>query len=113
MATSSITKNFVISGREQVEMFLNAVESSANAKVPHIEVNVTFLEGADNIAKFMEKRKNPMTYSQCMQEQREKGADAKLREIIEKMLKRMSIDEVSFITELSVSEIKAITENTK
>ena len=29
MATSSITKNFVISRREQVEMFINAIEESA------------------------------------------------------------------------------------
>ena len=29
MATSSITKNFVISGKEQVEMFVNAIEESA------------------------------------------------------------------------------------
>ena len=30
MATSSITKNFVISGRKQVEMFADAIEASAN-----------------------------------------------------------------------------------
>ena len=29
MATSSITKNFVISGKKQVEMFVNAIEESA------------------------------------------------------------------------------------
>ena len=29
MATSSIRKNFVISGREQAELFVNAVEESA------------------------------------------------------------------------------------
>ena len=29
MATSSITKNFVISGSEQMEMFVNAIEESA------------------------------------------------------------------------------------
>ncbi len=28
MPTSSITKNFVVSGREQVEMFANAIEES-------------------------------------------------------------------------------------
>ncbi len=28
MATSSITKNFVISGKEQVEMFIAALEAS-------------------------------------------------------------------------------------
>lgn len=29
MATSSTTKNFVISGKEQVEIFVNAIEESA------------------------------------------------------------------------------------
>ena len=30
MATSSITKNFVISGQKQVEMFADAIEASFN-----------------------------------------------------------------------------------
>ena len=30
MATSSITKNFIISGQKQVEMFVDAIENSAN-----------------------------------------------------------------------------------
>lgn len=34
MATSSITKNFVISGKEQVEMFINAIEESAKTVQP-------------------------------------------------------------------------------
>ena len=38
MATSSITKNFVISGREQVEMFVNAIEESAKNRPVHIPV---------------------------------------------------------------------------
>lgn len=29
MATSSIKRNFVISGKERVEMFVNAIEESA------------------------------------------------------------------------------------
>ena len=29
MATSSITKNFIISGQKQVEMFVDAIEASA------------------------------------------------------------------------------------
>lgn len=56
MATSSITKNFVISGREQVEMFADAVGASANDQTPRVSVNVTYLHGADEILKFMEKR---------------------------------------------------------
>lgn len=57
MATSSITRNFVISGQKQVEMFADAIEASANDKTPPIEVNATFLTDPRDIAKFMEKRK--------------------------------------------------------
>ena len=57
MATSSITKNFVISGKRQVEMFADAIEASANDKTPRVPINVTYLQGADDIMKFMEKRK--------------------------------------------------------
>lgn len=34
MATSSITKNFVISGKEQVEMFVNAIEEHGGNHAP-------------------------------------------------------------------------------
>lgn len=57
MATSSITKNFIISGQKQVEMFADAIEASANDNTPHVPVNVTYLQGKDEILKFMEKRK--------------------------------------------------------
>ncbi len=57
MATSSITKNFVISGSEQVERFVEALEASANEKIVHSPVEVTYLEGARAITKFMERRK--------------------------------------------------------
>ena len=57
MATSSITKNFIISGQEQVEMFADAVEASANDRTPRVPINVTYLQGEDEILKFMEKRK--------------------------------------------------------
>lgn len=57
MATSSITKNFVISGQKQVEMFADAIEASANDRTPRVPINVTYLQGADDIIKFMEKRK--------------------------------------------------------
>ena len=57
MATSSITKNFVISGQKQVEMFADAIEASANDRTPRVPINVTYLQGADEIIKFMEKRK--------------------------------------------------------
>ena len=57
MATSSITKNFIISGQKQVEMFADAIEASANDRTPRVPINVTYLQGADDIIKFMEKRK--------------------------------------------------------
>lgn len=56
MATSSITKDFVIYGRKQVETLLDAMEASANDKTSHVPLNVTYLQGADEIIKFMEKR---------------------------------------------------------
>ena len=34
MPTSSITRNFVITGKNKVEAFVNALEESANADVP-------------------------------------------------------------------------------
>ena len=46
MATSSITKNFVISGQKQVEMFVDAIESSANnrpVRVPVAARELTFV----------------------------------------------------------------------
>ena len=45
MATSSITKNFVISGQRQVEMFADAIEASANDRTPRVPINVTYLQG--------------------------------------------------------------------
>ena len=57
MAVSSITKNFIISGQKQVEMFADAIESSANDRTPCVPINVTYLQGAENILKFMERRK--------------------------------------------------------
>ena len=58
MATSSITKNFIISGKKLVERFADAMEASANDKTPRVPINLTYLQGADEIIKFMEKRKN-------------------------------------------------------
>ena len=57
MATSSITKNFIISGQKQVEMFADAIEASANDRTPRVPINVTYLQGTDYILKFMERRK--------------------------------------------------------
>lgn len=45
MATSSITKNFVVSGDRQAEILANAIEASANSETPPIGVSVTELHG--------------------------------------------------------------------
>lgn len=61
MATSSITKNFVVSGRKQVEMFANAIEESYQEslrRVPVSDLRITHLRGSEEIKKFMAKRKN-------------------------------------------------------
>lgn len=57
MATSSITKNFVISGNQQVEMYADAVEASANNRPVRIPVKADFLMDPADIIKLMEKRK--------------------------------------------------------
>ena len=57
MATSSITRNFVISGQKQVEMFVDAIEASANNRPTRILVAVRELTDTDDIVKLMEKRK--------------------------------------------------------
>ena len=60
MATSSITKNFVVSGNAQAEIFAKAIEESYQESLrrettPNIKV--THLRGADAIKSFTEKRK--------------------------------------------------------
>lgn len=60
MATSSITKNFVVSGSEQVEAFADAIEESYQESLrstPAPDLKITHLRGADAIKKFMAKRK--------------------------------------------------------
>ena len=57
MATSSITKNFVISGQKQVEMFVDAIESSANNRPVRVPVAARKLTDTNDIIKLMEKRK--------------------------------------------------------
>ena len=57
MATSSVTREFVIEGQEQVEKFADAIEASAKDNTPRVPVNIIRLHGLDNILKFMERRK--------------------------------------------------------
>ena len=53
MATSSITKNFVISGKEQVEMFINAIEESAKNRPERTPVAARQIKGEEELRKFM------------------------------------------------------------
>ena len=59
MATSSITKSFVITGREQVEMFANAIEASYQQSLTRTENDVKYRELKDpvEINNFMKKWK--------------------------------------------------------
>ncbi len=57
MATSSITKNFVISGREQVEMFVKAVEESAKNRPVHATVTAREIKGETELREMMRLRK--------------------------------------------------------
>ncbi|MCD8068379.1 MAG: hypothetical protein LUE87_05745 [Lachnospiraceae bacterium] len=57
MATSSIKKNFVISGKEQVEMFINALEASEQErdKAPRVSANYRMINNEADLVKIMEK----------------------------------------------------------
>ena len=55
MATSSITKNFVISGKRQVEMFADAIEASANNRPNRISVAAREISTEEEFIEFMEK----------------------------------------------------------
>lgn len=56
MATSSITKNFVIEGVEQAEKFANAIEESFNDPTPPVKVSVTKIHGQEQLMELMAKR---------------------------------------------------------
>lgn len=57
MATSSITKNFVVSGERQAEIFANAIEESANSISTPIKVSVNKIRGPEDLRRLMSKRK--------------------------------------------------------
>lgn len=57
MATSNITKDFIISGQKQVEMFANAIENSANNRPVRTPLSARQIKGEAELRKFMEKRK--------------------------------------------------------
>lgn len=56
MATSSITKNFVISGKKQVEKFVDAIEKSEQNRPTKISVSAKELTNTEDIIKLMKKR---------------------------------------------------------
>ena len=60
MATSSITKNFIVYGDKQAEMFANAIEESYQESLHRAstpDMKITHLRGSEKIKEFMEKRK--------------------------------------------------------
>lgn len=57
MATSSITRNFYISGRE-AELFANAIEESFRDPKPSMSVSVNKIHGQEELQELMRKRKN-------------------------------------------------------
>lgn len=57
IATSSIAKNFVISGKEQVEMFINAIEESAQNRPIRTPVAARQIKGEEELRKFVRERK--------------------------------------------------------
>jgi hypothetical protein len=61
MATSSITKNYVISGTKQAEQFANAIEESyldSLTREPSQDIKITHLRGSDKVFEFMQRRKD-------------------------------------------------------
>ncbi len=61
MATSSIKKNFVVSGKKQVEMFANAIEASYQESLKRKEEEKNFsyreLKDPEDLKRFMERWK--------------------------------------------------------
>ena len=59
MATSSITKNFVVSEQWQVEMFADAIEESYRETLTsrlEPDLKITRLRGAEAVKNFMDRR---------------------------------------------------------
>ena len=59
MPTESITKSFIVSGKEQVEKFANAIEESYQESLTRKKdssLRITHLRDASEEKKFLEKR---------------------------------------------------------
>ena len=57
MPTSSITKNFVISHKKQVELFVNTIEESSKNNIKPAQVSVKEIKGEAELREFMRARK--------------------------------------------------------
>ena len=55
MATSSITKNFIISGQKQVEMFVEAIEASAKNRPVRVPVSAREITDEAELIELMDK----------------------------------------------------------
>ena len=58
MATSSITKNFIVSGKKQAEQFANAIEESYQESLHRektMDLQITYLHGAKEVSCVYEK----------------------------------------------------------
>ena len=53
MPTSSITKNFVIFGKKQIKMFINAIESSSNESKENHKISYKEIESEEELREFM------------------------------------------------------------
>ena len=61
MPTSGITKTFIVLGKEQTEKF--AIEDSYQESLHRkesLDFEITYLHGADEVKRFMEKRKKKL-----------------------------------------------------
>ena len=54
MPTSSITKNFVISGNKKVKMFIDAIDSSSNESKENHKISYKTIESEEELKEFME-----------------------------------------------------------
>lgn len=55
MATSSITKNFIISGQKQVEVFVDAIEASAKNRPVRVPVSAREITDEAELIELMDK----------------------------------------------------------
>ena len=59
MPTESITKSFIVSGKEQIEKFANAIEESYQESLTRKKdssLRITYLREASEVKKFLEQR---------------------------------------------------------